>query len=170
MEFGEPGNLELSQYIQHSDSIISWRGLARHWDTFQMCLNNKGIELLQKRALEKWGSNLLSFHFLETIFFFLLDRVYFSLSFFIFSSLYSLFSLFPSAHFLLVKLPFFPHSPLSHWSTTKMQDRGECEGGSGIPHAEGKHSNCQEDTHTQANTTHHSISAILCLTNSFYAR
>lgn len=30
--------------------------------------------------------------------------------------------------FLVPKLPFFPHSPLSHWSTTKMQDRAECEG------------------------------------------
>lgn len=29
--------------------------------------------------------------------------------------------------FLILKLPFFPHSPLSHWSTTKMQDRAECE-------------------------------------------
>lgn len=27
-----------------------------------------------------------------------------------------------------MRLPFFPHSPLSHCSTTKMQDRAECEG------------------------------------------
>lgn len=107
-EFGKLDNLELFEYIQHSDSIISWRGLAGRWDTFQMCLNNKGIELPRKRALEKWGSNLLSFHFLETIIFFLLDRVYFSLSFFIFSSLYSLFSLFPSAHFFAPEASVFP--------------------------------------------------------------
>lgn len=42
-------------------------------------------------------------------------------------SLFFLFIVSISA-FLVLKLPFFPHSPLSHWSTTKMQDRGECEG------------------------------------------
>lgn len=30
--------------------------------------------------------------------------------------------------FLVLRLPFFPHSPLSYCSTTKMQDRAECEG------------------------------------------
>lgn len=30
--------------------------------------------------------------------------------------------------FWVLELPFFPHSPLSHCSTTKMQDRAECEG------------------------------------------
>lgn len=43
--FAELDNLELFECIQHSDAIISWRGLAWRWDTFQMCLNNKGIEL-----------------------------------------------------------------------------------------------------------------------------
>ena len=42
-------------------------------------------------------------------------------------SLFFLFIVSISA-FLVLKLPFFPHSPLSHWSTTKMQGRGECEG------------------------------------------
>lgn len=70
-----------------------------HRDAFQMCLNNRGIELPQKWALEVKGSNLLSHRSLQTIIFFLLDRVDFSLSFFIFPSLYSVFSLFPSVHF-----------------------------------------------------------------------
>lgn len=99
-----------------------------HWDAFQMCLNNRGIELPLKCELEIKGSNLLSHHSLQTINSFLQEKVDISLSFFLFPSLYSFFSLFPSVHFLVPKLPFFPHSPLSHWSTTKMQDRGVCEG------------------------------------------
>lgn len=95
-------NLELLEHIQHSDTIISWRGLSLYWDVFQMCLNNRGIKLPLKCGLEIKGSNLLSHRFLQTIISVLLDRVnlFFSLlSFFLFSSLYSFSSLFPSAHF-----------------------------------------------------------------------
>lgn len=48
--FGGPDNLELFEYTQHSDSIISWRSLGLHWDAFQMCLNNRGIELPLKMS------------------------------------------------------------------------------------------------------------------------
>lgn len=97
--FGGLRNLELCEYTQHSDSIISWRSLRRHWDAFQRCFNNRGIELPLKWALEIKGSNALSPHFLQTIISFLLDRVHFSLSFLLFPSLYSFVSLFPSVHF-----------------------------------------------------------------------
>lgn len=84
-------NLELLEHTQHSDTIISWRGLSLYWDVFQMCLNNRGIKLPLKCGLEIKGSNLLSHRFLQTIISVLLDRVnlFFSLlSFFLFSSLH----------------------------------------------------------------------------------
>lgn len=71
----------------------------QHWDAFQMCRNNRGIELPSKRALEIKESNLLSHHSLQTIIPFLPSPGDFSLSFFIFPPLYSFFSLFPSVHF-----------------------------------------------------------------------
>lgn len=119
-----------------------------------MCLNNRGIELPPKMSSGNKGKQLIipafsaNNHFLspgQSRFFFVI--LYFPLS------LFCLFIVSIGA-FLAPKLPFFPHSPLSHWSTTKMQDRAECEGGSGIPHAEGKHSHCQEDAHTPEQTQH----------------
>lgn len=110
-------NLELLEHIQHSDTIISWRGLSLYWDVFQMCLNNRGIKLPLKCGLEIKGSNLLSHHFLQTIISVLLDRVnLFFFSSVILSFLLSLFFLFivSISAFLVLKLPFFPHSPLSH--------------------------------------------------------
>lgn len=110
-------NLELLEHIQHSDTIISWRGLSLYWDVFQMCLNNRGIKLPLKCGLEIKGSNLLSHRFLQTIISVLLDRVnLFFFSSVILSFLLSLFFLFivSISAFLVLKLPFFPHSPLSH--------------------------------------------------------
>lgn len=110
-------NLELLEHTQHSDTIISWRGLSLYWDVFQMCLNNRGIKLPLKCGLEIKGSNLLSHRFLQTIISVLLDRVnLFFFSSVILSFLLSLFFLFivSISAFLVLKLPFFPHSPLSH--------------------------------------------------------
>ncbi len=55
--------------------------------------------------------------------------------------------------FLVLKLPFFPHSPLSHWSTTKMQDRGECEGALEF-HMQRVNTAIARKTHTQEQTQH----------------
>lgn len=142
-----------------------------------MCLNNRGIGLPLKWVLEIKGSNLLSFHFLQTIISVLLDRVYFSLSFFLSPLLFFLFIVFISA-FLVLKLPFFPHSPLSHWSTTKMQDRGECEGALEF-HMQRVNTVTARKTHTQEQTQHLPNCPNLfyttpelhpCLLNSFLAR
>lgn len=151
--FGELDNLELFEYTQHSDSIISWRSLGLHWDAFQMCLNNRGIELPLKWALEIKGSNLLSHHSLQTIISFLLGLgLLFSV---ILSFPLSVFFLFivSIGAFLVLKLPFFPHSPLSHWSTTKMQDRGECEGALEF-HMQRVNTATARKTHTQEQTQH----------------
>lgn len=66
-----------------------------------------------------------------------------SYSLFLFHS--SVSSVFPSVNFCFFELPFFPHFPMSHRPTTKMQ-RGERVRGSGIPHGEGKHDTGREQT------------------------
>lgn len=54
---------------------------------------------------------------------------------------------------LVLKLPFFPHSPLSNWSTTKMQDRGECEGALEF-HMQRVNTATARKTYTQKQTQH----------------
>lgn len=149
-------NLELLEHIQHSDTIISWRGLSLYWDVFQMCLNNRGIKLPLKCGLEIKGSNLLSHRFLQTIISVLLDRVnlFFLFCHSFFSPLFIL-----SLHCFHQRI-FGPEaSVFPTLSTVTLVDRKNAGqrrvwGGSGIPHAEGKHNHCQEDTHahTRANT------------------
>lgn len=145
--FGGLDNLELFEYTQHSDSIISWRSIGLCWDAFQMCLNNRGIELPLKRALEIKGSNLLSHHFLQTIISFSPGQsLLFCHSFF--SPLFILsFHCFHRCIFGPEASVFPTLSPVTLVDHKNAGQR-RVWGGSGIPHAEGKHSNCQADTHT----------------------
>lgn len=119
-----------------------------------MCLNNRGIELPPKMSAGNKGKQLIippfsannhllslgpSLHFSFILPFFPL-----SLFFHFIVSIRA---------FLVPKLPFFPHSPLSHWSTAKMQDRGECEGALEF-HMRRVNTATARKTHTQEQTQH----------------
>lgn len=88
-----------------------------------MDLNSRDVEQPLKRAPGRKGSNLLSTILCKQCRPSALDfgpvSVPFSLFFHFIVS---------TGAVLVPTLPFFPHSPLSHRSTTKMQGRAECEG------------------------------------------
>lgn len=88
-----------------------------------MDLSSGGVEQPLKQAPERKGSNLLSTILCKQCRPSALDFSPVSVPF----SLFFLFIVSAGA-VLVPRLPFFPHSPLSHRSTTKMQDGAECEG------------------------------------------
>lgn len=89
-----------AEYTQHSDSIISWRSSGLHWDAFQMCLNNRGIELPPKMSAGNKGKQLIIPPFSANNHLLSLGRsLHFSVILSFFPSLYSFISLFPSVHF-----------------------------------------------------------------------
>lgn len=114
-----------------------------------MCLNNRGIELPLKWALEIKGSNLLSHHSLQTIISLSPGQSLLFLCHSFFSPLFILsFHCFHRCIFGPEASVFPTLSPVTLVDRKNAGQRRGVWGGSGIPHAVGKHSNCQEDTHT----------------------